>query len=213
MRRADPVRELARHVRCADKQCHNIGLFLRQHAEELGPALGLDDNVLQGMSDQPDHLLAPKIEVALRGLKERLSLQVAELDKARSKAAARQLAAGARFSCGRVGLDPALLLGDLLVDKSVKYVAFVLVELAVAVERKKLTATAKVIASKADLAVFVDSDGVHFRWNSGRAGLNWHPQPVLPGEQGRVLHVPLPKLPARRPMWSWDALAEVSASL
>lgn len=210
MSRCDPIRELSRLVRHPDMQCHNIGLHLRAHAAVLGPALALDEHVLQGMSDQPDHLLAPKIEVALRRLKDRLAAQEAEVDEARARAAARELAARARWNSGGTELDPAVLLGDLLVDRSVKYVGFDFADMVVAVERKKLVATVRVISSKPDLIAFVDTNGLHVRWNHGRGGLNWHPQQVLPGEHDRVLHVPLRRPPLRRPAWSWDALLEAS---
>jgi len=224
MRRpADPIRELAKLARVADHGLHNIGTFLREHAAELGPVLGVDDDVLQGVSDQPDHLLGPKIEHALRQIRERRAQDLAIRKNQVASAASRELAERATWTRDVALLDPTILLGNLLADDTRKYIAFDVDGKEVAVERSTLVATAKVLSRRPDVVASVDAGGVRIRWNGGCGGLNWRPQQVLPADRDQVLRVelvrqpelsyvpappPVPKRPS--PRWSWDAFLEIA---
>ena len=212
MPRADPLRELARLARFPDQQCHNIGLHLRAHAGVLGPALGVEQDLLQAWSDQSDILLAPKVQAALRRMKEAGAVAEQARRNQTAHAAATELAARARRNCVGILLDPAILLSDLLADDSMRWIAFCLPGAPVHIARGTLVSTARVVGHKPGLSAAVDRDGLHLRWPPA-GGLNWHPQPVSASEYGRVLCVdlraPAPSI-ARSSSWSWDAFADVA---
>jgi hypothetical protein len=186
---------------------------------ELAPVLGIDEHVLQGMSDQPDHLLAAKLEHALAALRTRRGQEHAVHQNLRASSAARQLAETAAWDGNAVNVDPAILLGDLLVDRSRKHIEFCLDgEKDVAVERIHLLATGRAIAHKCDACAVIDGGGVHIRWGGGRGGLNWYRQIVLPADSDAALRVEFARKPVStaspamkrpRPRWSLDVLADL----
>jgi len=184
---------------------------------ELAPIFGIEEHILRGVSDQPDHLLGPKVVHAIDQLRERSAHDLAIRKNTIASVAARALAQGARWTVDGVSLDPAVLLGDLLADDSLKFVVFDLDGKDVAVQRSVLLAAARVLRTKQDLTALVAPKGLHLRWGSSRGGINWYPQRVSAEERDLVLRVELVRQPERvhvtarpRPRWSWDAFLEVA---
>jgi hypothetical protein len=116
-----------------------------------------------------------------------------------------------------VMLDPAILLGDLLADDSLKFVAFDLDGAEVAVQRSVLVAAARVLRTRCDLSALVEPKGLHLRWGGSRGGINWYPRRVSAEERDLVLRVELVRQPELAqattrpsPRWSWDAFLEIA---
>lgn len=110
-------------------------------------------------------------------------------------------------------LDVDTLLGELLADKTRKYIVFGLPGSNVAIDRCTLAQVAWLRRMFMDLAAWVDDDGLHFRWRGGRAGFNWRPQVVPDHQRHRVLDVSLCR-PVRRPAagrgaWLGEVLRDV----
>jgi len=195
---------------------------LREHADYFAQRLGVDPAVVVSASEQPDDLLAPRVFNALRALKERAADSKAILGNQKAQAAARDMAATAEWDGRRAWVNPGLLLGDLLVDPSFKYVTLQLAGGEVSVRRALLFATAKQVGHRPDITAFVDQAGVHVRWNGGRGGLNWLPQILLSQERASALVVNLSNpSAARKPApagpapsrWSWDVLTDLCAAI
>lgn len=216
---ANPLRQLARLARVADPGGRNIGPHLKQHATALAQALDVPESDLLAAAREPDEILAPKVQAALRRLQDARRATRSGQDAARAVKAAEQIEARAQWQGGPVLLDPALLLGDLLADERRAHVLFALRDATdVAVQRRDLGACARVIGRRRDLTAFVDGAGLHLRWSAGRGGLNWYPRPLTPTEREHALHVELPGPPlptasarakARPRSWTWDVMADL----
>lgn len=216
---ADPLRQLARLARVADPGGRNIGPYLKQHAAALARALDVPELDLLAAAREPDEILAPKVQLALRRLQDARHAARSGQDTARVVESARQLELRAQWQAGAVLLEPALLLGDLLADQQRAHVLFALHDgTAVAVQRRDLAACARVVGRRGDLTTFVDAAGLHLRWSGGRGGLNWYPRPLTAPERERalLLELPGPQLPmaparakARPRSWTWDVMADL----
>jgi hypothetical protein len=105
----------------------------------------------------------------------------------------------------RAVLEGDLLLGDLLTDKRVKFMAFEDREdkLAVTVARWMLADVRPLRRIHIDLVAWVDAEGFHFRWRGGRGALNWRPQVVPAGAESVVLTVPLRARRTHRSRGPW----------
>lgn len=215
----DPLRQLARLARVADPGGRNIGEHLRQHADELAERLDVPKADLLAAAAMPDDALAPRVESALKRIRDAHLASLLGQDAARALVAARTLHDRARCQDGAVVLEPGLLLGDLLADRKRPHVLFALHDgSTVAVRTGDLVATAKVLRHRPDLATFVDLGGIHIRWRGGRGGLNWHPRVLTAAEQELALRVELPgpvqppaPAPARkhRLSWTWDVMSDL----
>ena len=175
--RRDPLRELEQLVRRPEAGATNIAAHLLEHHDELRvflPAGWTRAN----LAGNPDEALAPALERRLRhhadaqlGLRE-------EGNQDRARSAAMQLATTAGRTDRTVTLDVALLLGNLLVDRTVSHVSFELGDDArVPILRTKLLAVRKALGHRHDLTAAVDHQGLTFRWNGSRACLRLWPQP------------------------------------
>jgi hypothetical protein len=88
-------------------------------------------------------------------------------------------------------LDVDLLLGDVLVDQTRKWVTFEGEGLSVSIPRHLIAATRLVARQHLDLAAYVDEHGLHFRWRGGRGRYNWCSHALRPGLEAHVITVPL----------------------
>jgi len=98
-------------------------------------------------------------------------------------------------------LDVDLLLGELLADRTKKWIAFTTAEAeATIIPRRLVAATVPLQRIHLDLACWVDPQGLHFRWRGGRGGYTWRPHQVNPSLADQVLIVPLaPRVVVRVP--------------
>jgi len=116
-----------------------------------------------------------------------------DLDRRRERSivAAIRLGEGARWTELGAELDVDLLLGEVLADRTRRWVSFEGEGLSVAIPRHLIPATASVARQHLDLAAYVDEHGLHFRWRGGRGRYNWRPHVPRPGLEAHVLTVPL----------------------
>ena len=168
-RRSSEARELLGLYARARHGEHNIGAFLRERPE-LVARLGLVD------LDRDDANLALQIAPAIGRYKRRLALDQAGERGARAEKAARALVASARRRLDRVELDPAILLGDLLVDAEKKHIGFELPGVRVVMARQLLLRSRAALRPFPDVAACIDQTGLHLTWRTGRGGLNLRPQ-------------------------------------
>ena len=186
---------------------YNIGAFLRERPD-LAARLGLLDR------DGDDADLALQLAPAIGKCKRRVARDRVEERGARAERAAQELAASAQHRLGRVEVDPAILLGDLLADGSKKYVAFELTGVRVVMLRFLLLRARAALRGFSDVAACIDERGLHLTWRHGRGGLNLRTQ--LEERRAAVLVVDL-RAPARRTSEAGPPgpmlLAEVLASL
>ena len=184
------VRQLAQLVRAPEPGTNNIGAFVIEHAEALSPLLGLPEPAIASLVDVPDEVLVPELASRLANLRyadgERLARRAASL----SLDAADKVAHTARRDQGRVIVDADILLGDLLADRTRRFVRFDDEgSFSVAVPHDRLVESRVLRRMFIDLAAWVDQHGVHLRWKSGCGGINWKPVQVPPTPQDRVLTV------------------------
>jgi hypothetical protein len=89
-------------------------------------------------------------------------------------------------------LDVDQLLGELLADRTTRWVAFdSQIDWKVVVPRHLVAAAAPLRRIHIDLASFVDDKGLHFRWKGGLGGYNWYAREVDARVADQVLTVPL----------------------
>ena len=106
----------------------------------------------------------------------------------------------ARWTDLGAALDTDLLLGELLADRTMKWVAFhEPAGFRVTFPRHLVAATAPLRRLHMDLGACVDETGLQFRWRGGRGGYNWRPHEVHPSFANRVLEVPLAPKVVQRP--------------
>jgi hypothetical protein len=102
-----------------------------------------------------------------------------------------------------------LLVGELLADRSRKWVSFTTHEGAATTIPRYLIASAIPLRRiHIDLASFVDDKGLHFRWKGGRGGYSWRTHQVDSRFNDLVLTVPLAprvvvQVPERRRGGAW----------
>jgi hypothetical protein len=193
--------ELVRLVRAAQPGENNIGKYLGERGEELAELLGVSATALGAAAALGDDVLAPQLEQLLRQREHHRRHHRVLTSRERALAAAARLVRSARWrGDGAVELDDHVLLGDLLVDTSKKFIAFILDEFAddaeddaVNVPRALLAEVSRVLTRKKypDRRAFVDDNGLHVRWNSDRGGLNFYSREVKPHEEQHVLVVVL----------------------
>jgi hypothetical protein len=207
------LRELARLVRLHEPGSSNLGSHLEQHADALAPLLRLTSAELRARAHDLDEVLVPgmartleSVDCALRADRERRQSDM-------SLQAAHTIGATARWMDDRAVLDVDLLLTELLVDRTVKYVSFVAEgdDSAVTVYRWMLAEVRPLRRTVIDLVSWVDAEGFHFRWKGGRGALNWKSQAVSAGAEAHVLTVRLRARRVRqvRGAWLGDVLQEL----
>jgi hypothetical protein len=190
--RRDPLRELALLVRAPEPGSTNLGAFLADNASGLAQVLGVPAGNLQETSTLDDEELAPRVRRLLGRHRDALLQQDLDRRRQRSLEAAERLGGAARWTDLGAELDVDLLLGELLADRTRKWVSFTTDEgSATLIPRHLLAATVPLRRLHIDLAAVVDPDGLHFRWRGGRGGYNWRSHEVSPAFADTVLTVPL----------------------
>jgi hypothetical protein len=197
---------LQKLVAAPEPGTNNIGTYLSSRAAMLAPALGVPVTSLEAAAHVPDEEIAPQLQALLRQRLDRNknTRQLGTIERAAM--AAVRLSRTARWERNIVVLDPDLLLGDLVVDTSKKYVAFSFSEHDLTLERAKLADVARVITQKTypDRSAFLDARGLHLRWKGGRGGLDLVTQVPHVFDRDRILTVVidrpvcLPLAPVRR---------------
>jgi hypothetical protein len=190
--RRNPLRELAQLVRAPEPGTNNLGAFVAMHAVELAPVLGVPSHELESTRAVVDELTAPSLAKLLERARGRLDAQDRERRRNRSFAAAERLGAAARWTDLGAELETDLLLGELLADRTKKWVRFQEPSgFAVTTRRDLLAAAVPLRRIHLDLASWVDAQGLHFRWRGGRGGYNWRPRDVHPSSAAAILTIPL----------------------
>lgn len=207
--RRDPVRELALLVRVPEPGTTNLGEFVFANAEQLAQALAIDRTQLEAASVFDDEEVAPRLRRLLDLARLRQIQQEVDRRRARSLEAARRLGASVRWTDLGAELDVDLLLGELLADRTRKWVAFTTAEgTATIVPRHLVAATAPLRRIHIDLASWVDPHGLHFRWKGGCGGYRWRSHEVDARFADSILTVPLAprvvlQVPERRRGGAW----------
>jgi hypothetical protein len=207
------LREFAQLIRLHEPGSTNLGSHLNEHADDLAPLLRITPGELRARAHDVDEVLLPgmvrtleSVEGALRSDRERRQTEI-------SLRAAHTIGSTARWTEERAVLDVDLLLTELLTDRKVKYVTFVGEgdDIAVTVYRWMLADVRPLRRVFIDLAAFVDTETLGFRWKGGRGRLNWRSQAVPAGAEASVLTVPLGarRLHQVRGAWLGDVLQEL----
>jgi hypothetical protein len=190
--RRDPLRELALLVRAPEPGSRNLGEFVADHATELAQVLGIDPRWLEAARATDDEQVVSRIRQRLARARDQHVQQDLERRRQRSVEAASRLGATAVWTPGLgAQLDVDLLLGEVLADRTKKWIAFTEQAAATIVPRHLIAATAPLQRIHLDLGCWVDPQGLHFRWKGGRGGYNWRGHQVHPSLADRVLAVPL----------------------
>lgn len=195
-------------VRAPEPGTTNLGEFVANNACELARVFAVDAVDLQTARAIGDAELAPHVVALLRRQQDQAVVQEAERRRERSLRAATQLGTTARWAHVGAVLDVDLLLGELLADRSKKWVSFREPSGFVVTVPIHLIAAARPLQRlHIGLAACVDSQGLHLRWRGGRGGYNWRPHDVHRSLEERVLTVSLaPRFvlaPARRRGGAW----------
>ena len=183
--------ELGRLTRLAGEDSAGLGPFLHQHTREIAGELGLSEEVVARAATSSDDQLCPTLALALREWQVRRDGRRQAEVAATAERAAQALGAAAIWEGPRAVLRVEVLFRDVLVDASRKYIRFVSDDVDVAVYRRTLVDTARVMGRFRDVTCFVDGAGLHVRWREGRGQLNYVAQRVVPHENPLVLTVPL----------------------
>jgi len=208
--RRDPLRELALLVRAPEPGSNNLGEFAADNASELAQVLGIDRRWLEAARATDDEQVVDRIRGLLTRARDRHVQQDLERRRQRSLEAAERLGATATWTPDLgAELDSDVLLGELLADRTRRWIAFTTAEaVATIIPRPLIAAAVPLRRIHIDLACWVDSQGLHFRWRGGRGGYNWRAHEIHPSLADQVLAVPLrPKtvirVPERRRGGAW----------
>jgi hypothetical protein len=169
----DPLMELARLVRLAEPAAENIGHHLSEHEDVIVSVLGPRPEEMSVAKQAHDDISAAVISPLLdRWYRQRL-LSSQRRARDRSLQTASILAERTRWMDGRAVLEPGLLLGELLADRRIRFVSFVLPEGSnVTVLRSMLASLARLAPRLTDLSAWIDAHALRFRWRQQRGGLN-----------------------------------------
>jgi hypothetical protein len=207
--RRDPVRELALLVRAPEPGTTNLGEFVADHASELAQVLDMDARWLEAVRATDDEDVVARVRQFLGRARDQHVQQDLDRRRQHSLAAAERLGATARWTDLGVELDVDVLLGELLADRTRKWVAFTMDQgVATIVPRHLIAATVPLRRIHLDLAGWIDPQGLHLRWKGGRGGYNWRSHEVHARFADLVLTVSLaPKVvlhvPERRRGGAW----------
>jgi hypothetical protein len=200
--RRDPVRELALLVRAPEPGSSNLGEFVADNAGELAQVLGIDRRWLEAARATDDEQVVDRIRQLLARARDHRVQQDLERRRQRSLEAAERLGARATWTPDLgAELDIDVLLGELLADRTKRWIAFTTAEaVATIIPRPLIAATAPLRRIHLDLACWVDPGGLHLRWKGGKGGLNLYSLQVDARCADLVLTVPLaPKVIVRAP--------------
>jgi hypothetical protein len=195
--RRDPLTELERLVRVPEPGTHNIAGHLSEHEDVIVSVLGLGPADFAVAEQLPDELLAPQLEPRLLQLRrDRLGKRLRAAHQ-RSLRAATGLGQSARWTPAGAVLDPTIVLGELLADRTARLVSFDLPDgSSVPVSRSTLVSLARITDHLPKISVSVDANALRFRWRGQKGGLNLSAR-TIPAHDEHVLHVVLSE--ARKP--------------
>ena len=199
--RRDPVRELALLVRAPEPGTSNLGEFLADNASGLAQVLGLPADDFEAARVLDDEDLARRIRQLLERARDHHVQRDLERRRERSLEAAHRLGATARWSDLGAELDVDLLLGELLADRTMKWVAF---DEPAGCRRRPSRGIWSQASCPSGVCTWTSppgstTTGLHFRWRGGRGGYRWRPHEVHASFANRVLNVPLAPKVAQRP--------------
>jgi LmbE family N-acetylglucosaminyl deacetylase len=207
--RRDPLRELALLVRAPEPGSSNLGEFLADNAGELAQVLGIDPRWLEASRATDDQEVVSRIRQLLARARDHRVQGDLERRRQRSLEAAERLGVTATWTDLGAELDVELLLGELLADRTKRWIAFTTDQaVATIVPRHLIAATAPLRRIHLDLASYVNATSLAFRWRSGRGGYTWRSHQVHPSLADTVLTVPLAprvvlRVPERRRGGTW----------
>jgi len=189
-------------VRAPEPNERNIGEYVANNANELADTFGIEPIRLRRLAHLPDPLLAPSVRALFDQLRGVQRLRESE----RAELAARELARRATWlDDDRCVLDVDLILGDLLADRSKKFLRFVDESFDVAVQRSTISQCRFLHRTFMDLVAFVTDKGISFRWKAARGRLNFFPQEVDLPERSLVVALP----PRRVARHAWQVVGDV----
>lgn len=196
------TRELVALYRRAGRGEHNLAAFFREHPA-LAEHLGVVD------LEHDDVEVALRLAPVLGRYQQTIAHGQASERSQRAAEAARALSVSARHRGGRIDLDGALLLGDLLADGTTKFISFDLPTGRVSIARAILLRARGALRDVSGITAAVDERGLHLGWRHGRGGLNFLPH--LPEHETASLVVDLRagRRSASTPMPPGDVLAEL----
>jgi hypothetical protein len=185
--------EIKRVLHLAEPNTHGLSRYLAETWEHVAVLLGVEPEVIHELMGQPDREIAPKLAALVHRCEEAQAARRAEMVRPIAVSAAERLAHTAIWQDSRIYLDTRLLLGNLLVDTSYRYIALsVQGEPEVRLPRTFLAQIAEVLNRQYDdLGAWIDSSGLHIRWKEGRGGLNLISQTIPVRDMGFGLHVHL----------------------
>jgi hypothetical protein len=202
------VRELALLVRAPEPGSNNLGEFVATNSAGLAQELGVSASWLETERIVDDAELAPRIRRLLERAKDMHVQQDLERRRDRSLAAAQTLGATARWTTVGAELDVDLLLGELLADRTKRWLGFVEPNgFTTVISRHLIAAAVPLRRQHLDLAASVSAVELAFAWRGGRGGYRWLPRTVDPQFADRGLIVPLAsrrvQVPQRRRGGAW----------
>ena len=202
------MRELALLLRAPESGSNNLGEFVATNSAGLAQTLGVSPSRLEAERIVDDEELAPRIRQLLERTRNHHIKEDLERRRQRSLEAARRLGSTAKWTDLGAELDVDLVLGELMADRTKKWVAFdSQIDLKTTIPRHLVAAAAPLRRLHIDLAAWVDDKGLHFRWKGGRGGYNWRTHEVDPRFADLVLTVPLAprrmQVPERRRGGAW----------
>lgn len=218
MARADLLRAFHVHARSVDPEGRTLGTFMRDHAQELADAFGTTPAIFAEAPDLPDAELAPQARAWLEQQRvERVERQRRE-QRETARQAARRLGEGITWCGDRAVLDVPVLLGPVLVDATLRFVAFIFPSgIEVLIERTKLIDLARAVTTLGVVEGWVEVRGLFIAWMRGRGRILLYPQAVTAMPTDRVLRVvlspapvtPAPKATSWLGRWTRAVLQEV----
>lgn len=204
----DPMPGLALMLRATEPNSTNLGEYVATNAAGLAQELGVSASKLEAERIVDDEELAPRIRQLLERAKNRHVQQDLERRRERSLAAAQSLGTSARWTDVGAVLDVDLLLGELLADRTKRWVGFIEPNgFTTVISRHLIAAAVPLRRIHMDLAAYVNSVELAFCWRGHRGGYRWYSRTVDPRFADRGLIVPLAsrqvQVPQRRRGGAW----------
>jgi hypothetical protein len=199
MPRRSSLEELRCALRIADPNTKSLSRYLEETWEHVAFLLGVEPEALQDLVGKTDREVGPKLEALLHRRAEAQEVRRVERAAQIAGSAAEHIARTAVWHEGQAYLNPKVLFGPLLADVGHRFIAFHCARVfEIRMLRHTLWSAGEAIAHYEDLAAWVDTEGLHFRWKNGHAGLNFLSQHVLQRDMTFGLHVHLMP-PVQRP--------------
>ena len=162
----NPWRELERLLHVEEPE-------LMGHIEALGPELGLATDQLGRLRRLDSEQLASHLRCLVGQRRAEGQAVRARLAERRAQVAAHKLVQQALFDSGVVMLNVGVLLGDILVHPSAKYIGLQIGEhVPLHIQKRKLRQVSRALRPFDDVRCYLDEHALHLRWRGGRGGLD-----------------------------------------